>query len=112
MTQLTSVPASPIEPTLTPEAVQFSTYRLARYILDYATGRASDVARGAETPHLAALLLQKYGLGIVAAADVTLGIQANITLRKILDKEVAQIDPQWQEHAKERWAHAPADVTG
>ena len=41
--------------------------RLIQQVKDYANGRAKDVARGAETPRLAALLVQKYGRGVVDA---------------------------------------------
>ena len=43
---------------------------LQAQVRDYARQRAKDVARGAETPRLAALLVQKYGKGVVDALAV------------------------------------------
>lgn len=44
--------------------------RFVKQVKDYAKGKKHDVARGAESPRLAALLLQKYGLGIVDAVSL------------------------------------------
>lgn len=38
---------------------------LVHLVDEYAAGKFSDVARGAETPRLAGLLMQKYGRGVV-----------------------------------------------
>ena len=46
---------------------------LSDEIREYAAGRAKDVARGAETPWLAALLPQKYGHGLLLGARIALG---------------------------------------
>ena len=82
-------------------------------IQEYAKGRASDVARGAETPKLAALLLQKYGYGIADAVYVLFDNGMDIDksdIYNVVDKEVAKIDPNWRENAKKRWEGRPADV--
>jgi hypothetical protein len=77
----------------------------------YATGRARDVARGAETAQLAALLLQKYGLGIVEAVSTIFeSPRAADPIFRVLEEETAKIDPQWREHAQARWGARPADV--
>lgn len=79
---------------------------------DYAKSRANDVARGAETPRLAALLLQKYGRGVVDAVAVMLdNPRAADPIGNILDEETSKIDPHFQEHDAERWAGRPADIT-
>ncbi len=49
--------------------------RLLQQVKEYANGGASDVARGAETPRLAALLVQKYGRGVVDALAVILTVR-------------------------------------
>jgi hypothetical protein len=85
--------------------------RLVQQGKDYARGRAQNVARGAETPRLAALLLQKYGRGVVDAVAVIYGTpRAADPIYQVLDEETAKIDPQWREHDQERWAGRPADV--
>jgi len=79
---------------------------------DYARSRANDVAKGAETPRLAALLLQKYGQGLVDAVALIFGSpRAADPLTLALDEEAAKIDPDyWKQHNSERWAGRPADV--
>ncbi len=90
---------------------QIAIERLVRQVKDYAEGRAKDVARGAETPRLAALLVQKYGRGIAdAAALIFDNFRAADPIWEVLDAETAKIDPLWREHDKERWAGRPADV--
>ncbi|HFK1747742.1 TPA: hypothetical protein ACGX4N_004606 [Bacillus cereus] len=42
---------------------------LIKKIREYANGRRNDVARGAETPRLAAHLLEKYGIGMIDAVS-------------------------------------------
>lgn len=85
--------------------------RLVQKVKDYASGRAQNVARGAETPRLAALLLQKYGSGVVDAVSVIYDTpRAADQIYQVLDEETAKIDPQWREHDQERWLGRPADV--
>lgn len=85
--------------------------KLIRQIKDYANGRAKDVARGAETPRLAALLLQKYGFGVIEAVNIILGSpRASDPITQVLDEETSKIDPRWREHNKERWSGRPADI--
>lgn len=85
--------------------------RLVQQIKDYANGRAKDVARGAETPRLAALLVQKYGRGVVdAVATIFDSPRVADPISRAVDDETAKIDPLWREHDQERWAARPADV--
>lgn len=82
---------------------------LTEKIREYAAGRAKDVARGTETPWLAALLLQKYGLGLLHGATIALGGSAFSAA--VLDEETAKIDPEWREHNKQRWEARPAGIS-
>ncbi len=85
--------------------------RLVQQVKDYANTRAKDVARGAETPRLAALLVQKYGLGVIDTMSILFdGPRAADPISKVVDQEVERLDPLWREHANERWAGRPADV--
>lgn len=87
------------------------TEQLVRQLKEYAAGRASDVARGAETPRLAGLLIRKYGLGLVDAVSVVFdGPRAADLIAKAADEEAARIDPFWREHDRARWAMRPADI--
>lgn len=90
---------------------QIAVELLAQQVKDYANGRAKDVARGAETPRLAALLVQKYGRGVIdAVATIFDSPRSADPISKVVDDETAKIDPLWREHDKERWAGRPADV--
>lgn len=90
---------------------QVAVERLVGLVKDYANGRAKDVARGAETPRLAALLVQKYGRGIVDAVGIIFDSPRAVDpISKVVDDETAKIDPLWREHDRERWAGRPADV--
>lgn len=59
-------------------------------VREYPAGRQRDVERGAETPRLAALLLEKYGAGMVRATSVA-GLRA--PLQAEVDRLAADIDP-------------------
>lgn len=90
---------------------QVAVERLVGQVKDYANGRAKDVARGAETPRLAALLVQKYGRGVVDAVSAIFGSpRAADPVWKAVDEETEKIDPLWREHDRERWKGRPADV--
>ncbi len=84
---------------------------LSRALKNQANGRASDVERGAETPRLSALLLQKYGRGLIDAVQIIFdNRRAADPLSELLDAETAKIDPDWRDHDRDRWAGSPADV--
>ncbi|MFB8378119.1 hypothetical protein [Paenibacillus taichungensis] len=86
--------------------------KLILEVKDYANGRAKDVARGAESPRLAALLLQKYGLGVISAVSLIFDSpRAADPILEVLDQETAKIDARWREHDRERWSWRPADLT-
>jgi len=90
---------------------QIAVERLVQQVRQYAAGRASDVSRGAETPRLAALLVQKYGRGVVdAVAAIYDTPRAADTISKVVDEETAKIDPLWRDHDRDRWTARPSDV--
>lgn len=82
---------------------------------EYAVGRKNDVARGAETPALAALLLEKYGYGLAKAAsllrDASDGHIKPPDVIAEVDALVAEIDPDWKAHRHLRWESRPADIS-
>ncbi len=84
---------------------------LTKKVREYAQARQQDVARGAERPRLAALLVQKYGLGIVDTVGLLFeSPRAADPISKVVDEETAIIDPDWQENDRQRWAARPADL--
>jgi len=85
--------------------------RLVEQVIEYARGRHNDVERGAETPRLAALLLQKYGRGMADAVALIFETpRAADRIVRQVDEETSRIDPAWREHDRERWAARPADI--
>ncbi|MNW32191.1 hypothetical protein D3C74_91290 [compost metagenome] len=85
--------------------------KLVQKVISYAKSKAQDVDRGKESPRLAALLLQKYGVGVVDAAAVIFDTpRAADPIYRVLDEETVKIDPLWREHNKERWQSSPADL--
>lgn len=90
---------------------KFAINMLIRQVEEYAAGKIGDVARGSETPRLAALLMQKYGRGIVDAVALLCdkpGIADLIS--HAVDKAASEIDPAWREHDRARWAGFRLDV--
>ena len=86
-----------------------ATASLERLINAYANIRATSVARGAETPQLAALLLRKYGAGMADAVTAIFDdASAAVPLTQLVDREVEKLDPQWRGHARDRWEATPA----
>jgi hypothetical protein len=73
----------------------------------YAASRASDVARGAETPELAALLVDKYCEGMARALYIA-GIDSQV--RAVADRLVREIDPDFEIHKQARWSARPASL--
>ena len=77
-------------------------------IQSYAESRKNDVARGAETAELAALLVDKYGEGLARALFIA-GIDSAV--QSETDRLVREIDPAFEAHRKARWAARPAALT-
>lgn len=75
---------------------------------DYGQSRIKDVARNAETPQLAALLVEKYGYGLAKALFI-LGFDTQGLYDRI-DTMIKEIDPQVKENRKLRWEARPADI--
>ncbi len=73
-----------------------------------AASRRAAVARGAETPELAATLLEKFGYGLAKAAHIA-GIPSD--LMREVDQVVVEIDPNFEANRKARWASTPAAIT-
>lgn len=103
MFYLKELPPNAIWPHLI-EAIQHDTQQ---ELISYAESRKNDVARGAETPALAALLVAKYAAGMARSLDIV-GIDNRIT--ELADQLVLQIDPEFQAHQKERWEARPASL--
>lgn len=72
-----------------------------------AASRRAAVARGAETPELAATLLEKFGYGLAKAAHIA-GIPSD--LMREVDQMVREIDPKFEANRKARWASMPASI--
>jgi hypothetical protein len=71
----------------------------------YAQSRINDVARGAETPELAALLVDKFCDGMAKALLIA-GLDSMV--RAEGDRLVRVIDPDFDVHREARWAARPA----
>lgn len=84
--------------------------RLIAEIRDYAKGRKSDIARGAESPALASLMVEKYGYGLMKAADL-LALADSDLLTAEVDRLVVEIDPQHRKHQQYRWGSRPAGLS-
>jgi hypothetical protein len=72
-----------------------------------AQSRRNSVARGAETPELAATLFDKFGWGMAKAAHI-IGIVD--LLQREVDHLVREIDPEFETHRTARWAARPASL--
>jgi hypothetical protein len=95
------------------DAERFAESPVGRMIAEiehYAIGRKSDVARGAETPALASLMVEKFGYGLVKAADL-LGLADSSLLTAGVDRLVVEIDPQYRKHQQCRWDSRPAGLS-
>lgn len=87
--------------------------RCIHEVNEYAKGRVSDVKRGAETPRLAALMLEKYVVGFVRAMRcIEQDVNLNITheIQKVGDQLCLEIDPNFKENTTLRWDSRPADL--
>jgi hypothetical protein len=82
--------------------------RLLEELRIYARGRENDISRGAETPELAALLIEKFGLGMAAAAKALEFNPGDLT--KEMDRLCVQVDPEFNGNRQKRWAARPAGL--
>lgn len=84
--------------------------RMIAAIREYAAGRKSDVSRGAETPALASLMVEKYGYGLMKAADVLELTDSNLLTAEV-NRLVVEIDPQHRKHQQYRWESRPSGLS-
>jgi hypothetical protein len=76
---------------------------------EYLSGRLDAVRKGLESVELSALLLEKYGYGIIKAAQI-LEISDSNRLYKELDSLLLTIDPNVKENRRIRYTTAPTDL--
>jgi hypothetical protein len=74
----------------------------------YAAARRNDVARGAETVELAAVLVDKYGAGLAKALSIV-GVDSSV--QEATDCLVRSIDPDFEAHRAARWRARPAGIS-
>jgi hypothetical protein len=79
-------------------------------IQKYGSDRAKAVSDGLETMRLAALLVQKYGVGVADLIGQLHGTFAKAEITAACDRVVEAIDPEWRENGRKRWAAKPADL--
>jgi hypothetical protein len=82
---------------------------LIEEIQRYAGKRVHDVTRGAETPALAALMVEKFGEGLVKAGYL-LGVERADALRHEIDRLVREIDSEYPAHLQCRFEARPAGL--
>jgi hypothetical protein len=83
----------------------------------YAAGRKQEVGRGRETPEFAALLVQKYGYGMMQTIELIFKLEQCecdekffINYEKYVDNAVASINPQWEATDRRRRAAAKVGI--
>lgn len=85
--------------------------RLEREFLKYAESRKHDVERGAETPDLAAELVNKWTEGAQAALRTIEFPRAYYDkLAELADRLVLEIDPNFKENRRRRFKARPASL--
>ncbi|WP_432263362.1 hypothetical protein [Cupriavidus sp. TMH.W2] len=89
------------------EAAALLSARLA----EYASDRRKDVARGAETPALAGVLVQKFGYGLADAFRLVFPDDRGSFGYPEVDAAVATVDPEWRSHQDTRWSARPAGLS-
>lgn len=74
-------------------------------IRSYAQSRKRDVDRGAESPALAATLVEKYGEGLAKALAIV-GVDSQV--QRETDRLVREIDANFEANKAARWEARPA----
>jgi hypothetical protein len=97
----------PPQGTIWPHLLEAIEKEVVAHIREYADARMRDVERGAETPALAAVLVDKYGEGMARALGIA-GIDSSVQAET--DRLVRRIDPDFEQHKKSRWEARPADI--
>lgn len=79
-----------------------------REIAEYAAGRKAEVDKGRETPEFAALLVQKYGYGMIKTLELLARSEDSANhdgdFARCVDNAVASINPDWAATDRQRWA--------
>ena len=104
MTNLKDLPTN----TIWPHLQESIDRNLMNELIDYANYRKSEVERGAETPALAALLVEKYASGLAKASEI-IGIDSSMPAE--IHRIVLSIDPDFKQSSLQRWALRPASLT-
>lgn len=99
MHHLKDLPAETLWPYLL-EAIELD-------IREYVLLRTANVARGAETAELAALLVDKYCGGMAKVLCIA-GLDSEVCAEG--DRRVREIDPDFDEHRRAQWAARPASL--
>lgn len=94
--------------TIWPHLLEAIDSKAVAEIESYAAARRNDVARGAETAILAAVLVDKYGAGLAKALAIA-GIDSSVQQRT--DHLVRELDPAFDDHRRARWAAKPAGLS-
>lgn len=84
---------------------KFLIDRCKRELADYASGRKAEVDKGRETPEFAALLVQKFGNGMLAVLKHLADVEDTPSVGALdVDEAVASINPEWAAADQRRWA--------
>jgi hypothetical protein len=94
--------------TIWPHLLDAIEHQVLADLRSYAQSRKNDVARGAETPDLAALIVDKYCEGLAKALRIA-GIDS--TVRREGDRLCREIDPDFDAHRNARWAARPCALS-
>lgn len=82
-----------------------------KQVMAFAEKRRRCVAEGKESSHVAALLLQNYGLGVTDTIAVTDAVSPVADMiARMVNEEVEKIDPDWRQHAVKRQKCSPTDL--
>lgn len=87
--------------------------RCLREIQEYSNGRKSDIDRGAETPRLSALMLEKFVYGMAKGFKQFEDAETIAIANELIalgDKLCLEIDPDFIQNRKARWNARPADI--
>lgn len=88
-----------------------SIERVAARLHEYSLQRQADIARGAQTPRLAAMLMQTYGLAMIDAAQDVFGqVHVRTELQRHLNEQTDSLDPSWRDSIQARLNLRPADI--
>jgi hypothetical protein len=82
--------------------------QILAHLRDYAKLRRNDIERGAESPAMAALLVEKYAEGMARSLGI-LGFPSKV--QQLGDQLVRELDPAYDANRKARWEARPAALT-